>query len=235
MNSYEIKQQERKERFEERAKRARERAEQSYQRSSSMFGVIPFGQPILVGHYSEKGDRAYRNRAGNLMRKSIEEDKKADYYERRAEAIDKNTSISSDDPEAVEKLKVKLAKLEDYQRDMKERNAEARAHKTEQPFARFQLTNNGAVIRGMKQRIELLEKKQQMVVREDVLGDGWRLTEDLEENRIMFFFDGKPEENIRIILKSHGFKWSYTRSAWVRMLNGNGRFATDIVIKKLTN
>jgi hypothetical protein len=35
-----------------------------------MASIIPLGQPIIVGHYSEKGDRAYRARINSKYRKA---------------------------------------------------------------------------------------------------------------------------------------------------------------------
>lgn len=45
---------------------------------------IPFGQPILVGHHSERRDRNYRNRIENKFRKGYENYNKAKYWERKA-------------------------------------------------------------------------------------------------------------------------------------------------------
>ena len=42
------------------------------------------GQPILVGHHSERRHRRDLDRIDSHMRKSIEEDKKADYFSNRA-------------------------------------------------------------------------------------------------------------------------------------------------------
>lgn len=36
-------------------------------KSNEMASVIPMGQPILVGHHSEKRDRNYRNKIHNTM------------------------------------------------------------------------------------------------------------------------------------------------------------------------
>lgn len=234
MNSYEMKQAEKRELYAERAEKAREESSALYQRSKTMFDAIPFGQPILVGHHSEKGDRAFRSRAGRLMDKSIEADNKAVYYEDKAENYGTH-GVSSDDPDAVEKLKVKLAKLQDLQKDMKEHNAEARALKLPAPFASYQLSNNNAVIKNTEKRIAELTAKANLVAKDDVVGDGWTMKEDLEENRIMFLFPGKPSEDIRTILKRRGFKWSPSRGAWVRMLNANGRLATKWIIEELKN
>ncbi len=66
----------------------------------------------------------------NNMRKSVEADKKAGYYAARAEAAANNTAISSDDPEAVEKLQAKLEGLQAGQTMMKVVNAYYRKHRT---------------------------------------------------------------------------------------------------------
>lgn len=45
---------------------------------------IPMGQPILVGHHSEKRARRDRDRINSNMRKGIDEGKRADYWASRA-------------------------------------------------------------------------------------------------------------------------------------------------------
>jgi len=231
MNYYEQKQEARRERYQALAEKNREESNRRYGASHKLGEMIPLGQPILVGHYSERGHRSLLEKINNNMRKSIELDKKADYYENRANNISNN--ISSDDPNAIEKLKVKLAKLEDKQRDMKEHNAEARANKTEQPFAGYQLTNNNAVIRSVKLRIKQLEQKKEMVINEDIVGEWGRLHENKEENRIQFLFDSIPSEEIRSELKHRGFRWSPTNKAWQRGLDNHSRYLAKDLITKL--
>jgi len=231
MNHYEQKQEARRERYQALAEKNREESNRRYGASHKLGEMIPLGQPILVGHYSERGHRSLLEKINNNMRKSIELDKKADYYENRANNISNN--ISSDDPNAIEKLKVKLAKLEDKQRDMKEHNAEARANKTEQPFAGYQLTNNNAVIRSVKLRIKQLEQKKEMVINEDIIGEWGRLHENKEENRIQFLFDSIPSEEIRSELKHRGFRWSPTNKAWQRGLDNHSRYLAKDLITKL--
>lgn len=68
-----------------RAKKAEERSEQLFEKAHDMASIIPFGQPILVGHHSEKRDRNYRNRIHNTMRKAFEEEGKAKYYRNKKE------------------------------------------------------------------------------------------------------------------------------------------------------
>lgn len=231
MNYYEQKQEARREHYQALAEKNREESNRLYETSRKLGEMIPFGQPILVGHHSERGHRSLLDKINNNMRKSIELDEKANYYENRANNISNN--ISSDDPDAIEKLKVKLAKLEDYQTDMKEKNAEARANKLHQPFERYQLTNNGALVRGVKLRIEQLTAKQEMVVNEDIVGEWGTLHENKEENRIQFLFNSIPSEEIRSELKHSGFRWSPTNKAWQRALDNRGRYLSKYLITKL--
>jgi len=229
MNHYEEKQEAKRERYLELAEKNRERSEIRYQESKQLSGMIPFGQPILVGHHSEKGHRRHIDKIHNNMRKSIELGEKADYYEARAENM--SNAISSDDPDAIEKLKTKLAKLEDRQQDMKEQNAEARANKTDKPFESYQLSNNNGNIRNVKQRILRLEKAKQTKPKEDVEGDGYVLHEDKEENRIQFLFEGKPGEEVRRLLKTHGFRWLPNNKAWQRQITQQARFTAEYLTK----
>lgn len=77
---------ERAERMELHAENAERRAAVAFDRADLSEGKsgIPFGQPILVGHHSERRHRRAIERADNAMRKSIEESDKAKYFAGRA-------------------------------------------------------------------------------------------------------------------------------------------------------
>jgi hypothetical protein len=107
---FESKRERRVDRFEQAADTAKQRSEQFYQRSNE--GLPDNGQPILVGHHSEGRHRRALEKSWNNMGKSVQESKKAEYYADKAEAARSNTSISSDDPDALTKLKQKLEGLE---------------------------------------------------------------------------------------------------------------------------
>ncbi|MGE8450885.1 MAG: hypothetical protein ACN6OP_09780 [Pseudomonadales bacterium] len=67
----------------------------------------------------------------------------------------------------------------------------------------------------------------------EVETEGYTYREDVEENRVMFEFDGKPEQNVRDLLKRNAFKWSPSRNAWVRQLTNSGIYAGKMVCQGL--
>ncbi|KFF42167.1 conjugal transfer protein TraC [Pseudomonas sp. BRG-100] len=263
LNAYELKQQARRERYEDRAASASQASDSNYQKARDMASLIPFGQPILVGHHSERRDRNYRGKIHTTFGKSFALQDKANHYARKAETVGTG-GISSDDPDAVTKLTEKLAGLERSQVRMKAANKIIRSSQTtegkimalvalgfsesgaaqvlEKDFAgrvgfpAYALSNNSAVIRSTQQRIKQLVANQQRAPVERK-GNGYTYREDTEENRVMFVFHAKPDpearEQIRLVMHDHGFKWSSTRTAWVRKLNTAAIWSAEQVTQKL--
>lgn len=108
----------RRERLEKRAERATEfaqkataRATSAYESGKALADRIPFGQPILVGHHSESRSRRDAERIGTSTQKFVDESKKAERHERRAEGIaaQLEKSIFSDDTDAAEALKARIS------------------------------------------------------------------------------------------------------------------------------
>ena len=166
--------------------------------------------------------------------------------------------ITAGDPEAIEKLKNKLANLEKAQETMKAVNAFYRKHKTldgcpnlsweqieklkssmndswrndPRPFESYQLTNNNAEIRRVKERIKKLEvAKSQPADRKEY--DGFSVEEDPEAMRIKLIFEEKPSAEVRDVLKKNGFRWSPRANAWQTQLTNNGRCRLERVLKEL--
>jgi hypothetical protein len=83
---------ERAERYDERAAAAQGRANAIHDQAKQMADRIPFGQPILIGHHSEKRDRSYRGRIHSRFGKAFEEQGKAEHYEQRAAAAERNAA-----------------------------------------------------------------------------------------------------------------------------------------------
>lgn len=98
---------------EEWAEKRKEKSVECASRASEMAAVIPMGQPILVGHHSEKGDRNYRSKIWNLTGKSVEHARMAEKHEETARGIKTqlNNTIYSSDSDAVKKLEEKIESL----------------------------------------------------------------------------------------------------------------------------
>lgn len=170
--------------------------------------------------------------------------------------------IMSDDKDALAKLIAKLEKLEKHQALMKAANAAVRMKDTAKGDAKlhelgytdseikqlrtpdfcgrvgypdYEMKNNNANIRRIKERIAGLEKEAQRAAESTgpVKGDGYELVENTDLGRIQFIFDGKPDDDTRVLLKENGFRWAPSQSAWQRMLNDNGRSAAERVRRVL--
>lgn len=158
--------------------------------------------------------------------------------------------ISADDPEAVQKLKLKLAGLEQDQEKMKAVNAYYRKNKTldgcsqlsadeieklkaamarsyqpsPKPYESFALTNNNAVIRQTKARIEELSRKAETEY-EGWAFDGGEVKMDRAANRLQVFFAEKPDRDTCSAMRHNGFKWAPSVGAWQRQLTDNAIYA----------
>lgn len=160
--------------------------------------------------------------------------------------------ISSDDPNALDKLRHKLEKLEKHQESMKAANAAIRMkdktkgdaklkelgyspeeiQKLREPdfcgrigYPSFELTNNNANIRRIRGRIAELEKRQTEAPPEGWTFNGGKVEVNTAENRLQIFFDGKPEAEVRETLKRNGFRWAPSQGAWQRQLTNNALWA----------
>lgn len=246
-SNYEEKREARKEAYERLAAKNAELSKASFTRASAIGSMIPMGQPILVGHHSEARHRRDVKRIDNAMRASIEADKKAAYYAEKAEAMESNGAISSDDPNALEKLQEKLEKLTKKQEMFKAVNKIVKSKKlsdlakVEQMVAlgiseavaqkflstetfsgpgipRYELTNNLANMKRIEQRIAQLKKLEAIPHSEEEI-NGVRLVVSPEDNRVQLFFPGKPSEEKRTELKRNGFRWAPSVGAWMAYLN----------------
>lgn len=124
-----------RERREARAERLREWAEKREVKAEAAFGAahdigerFAAGQPILVGHHSEKRARADHDRMDSNMRKGVEHVETAKSMQARATNIEGQLarSIYSDDTDAVEKLTERIAGLEAERDRIKAYNATCR-------------------------------------------------------------------------------------------------------------
>jgi len=111
----------RRERLEARADKRRDWAESRDRKSAAGFARahtiadgIPMGQPVLVGHHSERRHRRDLARIDSGMRAGCESADMAQYHRAKADGIEHqlSRSIFCDDPDAIEALEAKAAALD---------------------------------------------------------------------------------------------------------------------------
>lgn len=169
-----------RERRESKAERLREWAAKrevkgttEVEQGRQMLDAIPFGQPMLVDHYSYGRDRNYRGRAVSTLERGFENTSKAESFRSRADNIESalERSIYSDDPDATERLTERVAELEAERDRIKAVNATfRREHRDElkamSPYQRNQampspsyvLTNLTGNIARNKKRLAQLQR-----------------------------------------------------------------------------
>jgi hypothetical protein len=229
----------RRERLERKLERRREwadkaetRADSLSQQSEKMMSIIPMGQPILVGHYSEKRDRNYRNRAWNKMGKAVEQRHLAEHHESKADGLETqlDRSIFSDDANAVEELEIRIKNNETKREHMKEvnrlyrkgdaaslagygLNLEALKEKLktayswcQQPYPAYELQNLGQRISGDKKRLEQIKAQNERKAEAEAAPNGVTV-KPCDGGYCRVTFAEKPERSILDALKAAGFFW----------------------------
>lgn len=96
------------------------------------------------------------------------------------------------------------------------------------PFAPFQLQNNNANIKRMEKRLKMLEVKKSAAQEHGKIEqeyNGLKIVRNFTEDRLQLIFEGKPDEDVRTLLKSNGFRWSRKFSAWQRKLTNNAIYS----------
>lgn len=242
--------------YEKSAKNARKRSETAFGTADAISSQIPFGQPILVGHHSEKRHRRAADKITNSMRKGIEENEKADYFEQRAKSAENNRAIFSDDPNATEKLAEKIERLEKRQELMKAANklakkddydglldlgfSERQVTQILTPdsrgnvfaFESFVITNNGANLRRLKERLQLELKKAALVTADLKFDSGVVITQNAEDNRTQIKFPvARVSKEIYKELKSRGFRLT-REGIWQRHLSDGALYWAKDIEKK---
>lgn len=152
------------------------RSDARYAGAKQIADGIPFGQPILVGHHSERRHRRDAGRIHDGMRAAIDLDDKARRQSSSADEIEAQAAgaIYDDDPDAIEALTAKLAKLEARREAMKAANVEYRkAHRDELkamsvyergqaiPFPSYSLQNLGGNIGRCRDRLARLTRERE--------------------------------------------------------------------------
>lgn len=168
--------------------------------------------------------------------------------------------IKAGDAGAIEKLEKKLEGLIKYQEMMKAVNAYYRKHKTvegyselsekeikkirlkmendwhyeDKPFMTWELSNNNQNIHSVEKRLKSLKSAKDNGIQESE-NKYFKVVENTEIMRMQLFFEEKPEEATRTLLKRNGFKWAPSQEAWQRQLTNNARYSLKKVLEILVN
>ena len=167
--------------------------------------------------------------------------------------------ILSGDENAIEMLEEKLADLKELQEKMKAANRAIRMKDTvagddalgdlgfssdqikklRKPdslgrvgYPNYELANNNANIHRLEARLEELKKTKAAGTTETEC-EFCRIIENTDLMRIQLVFDGKPDMEVRDILKANGFHWAPSLNAWQRTLTSNGKSAAKRVIEQI--
>ena len=227
----------RRERLTAKLERRQEWAGKASARSSSAFNAarqladqIPLGQPILVGHHSERHARRDAERIRSNMGKGVDAQNLAGHHRGKAGGLKRQLDecVFSDDADAVAQLEGRIAENEQkrdrkklvnrlfrkgdavgltalgYDIDVLRRAMEGNCSWDKQPFPAYELTNLGARIRADKVRIEEIQRRA--VRSEQADAAGGVLIEGGEYVRVTFA--EKPARVVLDALRAADFTWS---------------------------
>ncbi len=236
----------RRERLERKAERRREwaskadgRAERRFDAARRLADRIPLGQPILVGHHSERHARKDAERIRGNMGKGIEESKLSESHASKADGIEGqlDRSIYSDDTDAVQALEARIEERQAEVERCKAINKAIRAGAgwearlapplTEKEKAEllslarawgnvykpgyppYHLTNLNGRIRADRERLKAITARAART--EQAEATGGVLIQGDEWIRVTFA--EKPSRDILTALKAAGFCWS--NGSWI--------------------
>lgn len=252
MTPYESKRAERVARARAKAARLRASADAGHASVRAKLDAMA-GTPILVGHHSERRHRRDLARVDATIRRSVEAVAKAAALEARADRIEASTVISSDDPEALDKLRKKRGCLVADLSRMKAVNRAVRSKSPREALealgldARaialalqpdesghlgvpdYAIRNTASAIRRVDVRLAELEAKAAAPAPDALEVPGANVVQT--ENRVRVFFGERPSETVRLVLRREGFRWAPSVEAWQRLASPLAWAAAKRVVK----
>lgn len=109
---------ERADRLANRAVKAAEKTDALDAKAHALADVIPFGQPILVGHHSEGRDRRYRAKIAATMDKAVEAYRDQAEVERQAKAAARTTAARYNPVTVANRIAKIEAEIRGYERGL---------------------------------------------------------------------------------------------------------------------
>lgn len=94
------------------------------------------------------------------------------------------------------------------------------------PFPDYELASVRSKIKRLQARLAELDKLEAAAQNpaDSIFFDGGKIIQNAEQNRLQIMFDGIPSPQLRQSLKSYGFRWSPSNSAWQRQLTENALY-----------
>lgn len=124
------------ERYSNWATSAENKSNSYYESSNEGKDFLSLGEPIKIGHHSEKRHRALIERNWSRMGKSVEYSNKAEQHESKAEYWEKRANdINLSMPESVEYFEYKLENAKEYHEGLKSGKIE-RSHSFSLTYAK---------------------------------------------------------------------------------------------------
>lgn len=131
----------RAEKLETAAINAAKRSRDWYEKSNECADFLALGEPIKIGHHSEKRHRALIERNNSRMSNSITESRKAEDYQSRADYWENRADIINlSMPESIEYFEYKLEEAKKYHAGLKDRTIERR-HSMSLQYANKEVKN----------------------------------------------------------------------------------------------
>lgn len=235
----------RKARAEARVERARAReaaARAAYDNQPAH--RIPLGQPILLGHHSQRRHERDLERLHRADQRRWQAADAARTAEQRATASGYAIQVGDDD--AVTALRDKLAAAEAEHAAYLAHNKAARTapcalddcpgcqrlrrspgHTPADRLPSYVLTNSRGRIKQIREQLAKAETHAAALAagtddQDLASGAGWTLTHAVADARVRFMFDDRPDPATRTLLKAHGFRWAPSVGAWQRHDTANG-------------
>ena len=106
------------ERLDEIAANKERKANAYHNAASELSRAFDFGQPILIGHHSERRARKTQERMHSAQSKAVENFKAISYWQYRAESVERHANRKNRPAVRARRIKTLLAELRDLQRNI---------------------------------------------------------------------------------------------------------------------
>ena len=209
-----------------------------------------------AGNFPVRKKERQNSRRDSLMQ---EWKKLQEYAEKIENILLCKQPILSNDENVIERLQDKIDDLEKNKELMKELNKHFRKHDSLEDYdgeiterlkerveffisqgwkPHFDTTNTNAEIRRLRGRLEKIKRVKEQGTSEETTADEngnelFKVVKNTDIMRLQLIFDGKPEAEVRDILKQNGFRWSPKNGAWQRQLTDNAIWSLKRLTKEI--